>query len=274
MGKVRGAAAKLTSFPDPLRDAGVDPLTNIRFVPSRMKDNGAREQPQLPANTSNEIIAANPATHSGEFIHYADHVTGSVPTVAPILRRELRRHRNDLVYGELSRVIRDYETFRTDEFHWRGSPPASVANHYGKNPRHLKFDGCHAIDHDRVGVEETLVKDAFDSCAAYTHKIASEVAAQEFENMLALSADQIHDKQTTQYSKLRASRERELAGYKMDEARALHSAYREKLLYDQYEAHKLVFCREPQILKALSGVAVNPLHTSTYHSDGDTSAFN
>jgi len=226
------------------------------------------------ANKTTELSKPEEYSTVGEYIHYSDPVTGSVPTVAPILRRELRRHRNDLVFGELSRVIRDYETFRTDEFHWRGSPPAAVAFHKGKNPRALKYDGCHAIDHDRVGVEQTLREDADDSYRKYFHKVATELCNQNFENMMALVSDQIHDKATTQYSKLRPEAEKSMARYKMEELKALRKIYHEKLLFDQYEAHKLVYCREPQILKTYTGMAVNPLHTTTYHSDGDKSVFN
>ena len=120
----------------------------------------------------------------------------------------MRRYRNDLVYGEISRVTRDYETFRTNEFHWRGSPPAAVAYHYGKNPTHIKYDGCHAIDHDRVDVKGHLEREAWDACSKYTARIEDEVRKQEFENMLVASADVAHDKATTQYSKLRTAEEK------------------------------------------------------------------
>ena len=221
-----------------------------------------------------DVVPVDLPQNPGEFRHYADPATGKVATAAPLLRRELRRHRNDLMYGEISRVNRDYETFRTNEFHWRGSPPSAVAWHYGKNPRALKYDGTHAIDHDRVAVDNHLRADAWETCEKYTKKIADEVSAQEFENMLCHSVDLAHDKATTQYSKLRSEEQKAHAKEMVAEANALRKAYHAKLLYDQHEAHKLVFCRDPQILKGWGGKPVNPVHWSYYHSDGDTSITN
>jgi hypothetical protein len=268
MGRVKGAAASLVSLPNPWEDPGVDPETHIRFVPTN-----DRLQPPDVATTK-EVVPAETAVLSGEYRNYADPATGKVPTVAPIMRRELRRHRNDLLYGEISRVIRDYETFRTDEFHWRGSPPAAVAFHFGKNPRSLKYDGTHAIDHDRVGIEDQLRKEAWDNTAAYTHKIATEVCQQEFENMLCYSMDQIHDKRSTKYSQLRTKEEIAEAKKSMEQVKELRKAYRDKLHLDANEARKLVFCREPQIHKTYTGMGLTPVHTSTYHADGDNSQFN
>merc|ERR1712216_115381 len=142
----------------------------------------------------------------------------------------------------ISRVTRDYEAFRTNEFHWRGSPPSAVAWHYGKNPKALKYDGTHAIDHDRVAVDEHLRAEAWDACAKYTDKVATEVCNQEFENMLVNSANVAHDKATTQYSQLRTPTEKAHSKLVMQQATELHKAYKEKLMYDAYEAHKLVFC--------------------------------
>merc|ERR1711988_1289647 len=118
------------------------------------------------------IMPEDDSTHLGEYLHYSDPATGKVAVAPPVLRRELRGTRNDAIYGELSRFMRNYATFRPDEFHNPGNPPSAVAFHYGKNPRHLKHDGAHAIDHDREDVATTLRKDAWDSCAAYTHKVA------------------------------------------------------------------------------------------------------
>jgi len=269
----------ITCLPDPLQNPGVNQETLIRFVPS-----GGKEQPPQPSEWplcpssrkpfQRGIVPEDSSTYSGEYLHYSDPESGKQPMVAPLLRRELRRYRNDALYGELSRVVRDYTTFRTDEFHHRGSPPAVVAFHYGMNPRHQKHDGTHAIDHDRENINDTLRKDAWGACAAYTHKIATEVCQQEFENMLTTTANQIHDKATRQHSQLRSEEQRCQARTKMEEAKALQKAYREKLLFDQYEARKLVYCREPQIMKSFGGIPVTPLHTSVNHSDGDNNPFN
>jgi len=200
MGRLRGAAANIVSLPDPFKDEGVDPESRIRFVPST-----GRAQPEK----NSTIVPVDAAKNTGEFLHYADPATGKVETARPLLRREMRRHRNDIMYGEVSRVCRDYETFRTNEFHWRGSPPSPVAYHYGKNPRHIKYDGTHAIDHDRVAIDQHLKAEAWDACAKYTQRVEKEVAQQEFENMLVHSADIAHDKSTTQYSNLRNKEEKE-----------------------------------------------------------------
>ena len=265
MGRLRGAAANIVSLPDPFKDPGVDPISHVRDVPS-----SGKMQPDVVT----DIVAVDPAKNTGEVRHYADPYTGSVPTVAPVLRRELRRHRNDLVYGEISRVNRDYETVRTNEFYWRGAPPAAVAFHYGKNPRALKYDGTHAIDHDRVAVADHLRGEAWNACEKYTKKIADEVAAQEFENMLCHTMDLAHDKTSTQFSKIRTEEDRAHAKEMMTEAKEMRKQYHEKLLRDQYETHKLVFCRDPQILKGYGGRPVNPVHWSWYHSDGDRSITN
>ena len=282
------ASKTIDCYADPKKDPDVDEGSLIRFKPL-----SGREQPkpveQVPvvindatgqqtiAYTAtqipekNAILPANPLTHVGEYRHYSDPETGKCATPAPLLRRELRRHRNDLIHGELTRVIRDFETFRTDEFHWRGCPPAYVGFHYGKNPRHVKYDGCWAIDHDRQDVMKTLVADAGHAFASYTHKVATEVCSQEFENMLVHTSNLIHDKRATQHSKLRSEEDRQRARQEMDKAKALQKAYHEKLMFDAFESRKLIYCRGPQMLKTYGGMDVTPLHYSTEHLDGTNS---
>jgi len=257
------------------QSANPDPINrnSIRDVPEMGRDKPAPGLLVDPSDSAFALYDAEGTLQSaptGEEIHFSDPTIGelgTVHTVAPNLRRELRRHRNDLMYGEISRVTRDFDAFRGGEFQLRGVPPAPGAFHANKNTRALKYDGAHALDHDRVGVAEQLLQKTLKDAADYEKRLGAEVTAQEFEGFLTNAVEQAHDKATTQHSQLRTEEDKRQRRHKLEEIKALQSLYRENLQHQAIEARKLVFCREPQIQRTYAGIYLNPIHTDArYYS--------
>jgi len=175
-------------------------------------------------------------------------------TRPPILRREARRLGDELKFGECRRVTRTFEALRCNEFDNRGGPPLPVAHYHGCNPRHVAKD-----------VEKQLVEDAWNKHDSAREALADEVTRQAFESMLVHRANVIHDAQTTQLTRRRTDEERATAKTAMQQMKEVQAAYREKLLFDQHKAHRLVTCNDVQLSKS-ARVSVRP-HTSHFSSE-------